>query len=315
MSKQTERKDFRLDIKSVEDEGTFTGILSVYDVVDLGSDSVQKGAFDKTLRESGGEIPCLWQHDASRPIGMLKVTDTGEGLEVKGTLTMEVEQAREALALMKARVVKGLSIGYRAIKAKVDKGVRLLTEIALMEGSIVTFPMLPLAQVTSVKADEQKGDFLTELDRAQVLAMRTMMISSLWNALDSIIWDGELTAEERISQSDESIGQFQKAYIGFLPRLFALWGEKQASPEERKAGRTISAATSTRIREAIKILESLLDPEAAGTLADEVKAPVTQPAGAVPQDSPQPEPQPEAEIHSTLKSLFTQRSVQWIPKN
>jgi hypothetical protein len=302
MSKQRETKDFRLTIKSVGDEGTFTGVLSVYNVVDLGSDLIEKGAFTKTLQESGAEIPCLWQH--SEPIGSLKVFDGADGLEVQGTLVLEVQQAREALALMKARVVKGLSIGYRTIKSKVENGVRRISEIALMEGSVVTFPMMPLAQVTDVKSVEEKADFLTELDRAQVLAMRSMMIGSLWNALDSIIWEGDALSADRITASDESIGQFQQAYISFLPKFFALWGEKSQPTEEQKAGRTISSATEAKIREAIKILTALLDTEAAGTKPDEGKAADAQTAEVAKQDGMQPEPQ-DAEIHSLLTTFTT----------
>jgi HK97 family phage prohead protease len=300
MAKQNERKDFKVTIKSVDDEGVFSGVLSVYGVVDLGGDQVEKGAFTKTLQESGAEIPCLWQH--SQPIGSLKVFDGADGLEVQGRLCLEVQQAREALALMKARVVKGLSIGYRTIKSKVENGIRHLTEIALMEGSVVTFPMMPLAQVTDVKSAEEKGDFLTELDRAQVLAMRSMMIASLWNALDSIIWEGDALVADRITASDESIGQFHQAYISFLPKYFALWDEKSQPTEEQKAGRTISSATESKIREAIEVLTALLEPEADGTKPDEGKAADAKSAGVAKQDGTQPEPQ-DAEIHSLLKKF------------
>src|SRR5678816_2268149 len=90
-------KDFRFEIKEVSDDtGTFTGMLSVYNVVDLGNDLVEPGAFKKTLNDKGAKFPMLWQHKTDEPIGELEVTDTEDGLSVKGTFDLEVVRAREA---------------------------------------------------------------------------------------------------------------------------------------------------------------------------------------------------------------------------
>ncbi|HBS51047.1 MAG TPA: HK97 family phage prohead protease, partial [Rhodobacteraceae bacterium] len=60
------------------------------------------------------------------------------------------QKGREAIALIGAGAIDGLSIGYRAVKAtKNDKGQRLLTELELWEVSLVTFPMLPSARVAA----------------------------------------------------------------------------------------------------------------------------------------------------------------------
>jgi hypothetical protein len=67
-----------------------------------------------------------------------------------------VQKAREAYALIKAGVIKGLSIGFRPVKKQVVEGVRHLKEIDLAEGSIVTFPALPTAQIEAVKALAQQ---------------------------------------------------------------------------------------------------------------------------------------------------------------
>lgn len=146
--------DFAFDIKSMTDEGHFSGLLSVYGVVDEGKDIVERGAFTKTISEHGGKVPMLWQHDPRQPIGMLSMRDTETALEVEGRLTMGVAKAREAYALMKDGVVRGLSIGYRAVKDEMDGAFRRLKEIRLYEGSVVTFPMNTLATITTVKADE-----------------------------------------------------------------------------------------------------------------------------------------------------------------
>lgn len=310
-------KDFAVTIKSVSDEGTFTGILSVYDVVDLGNDSISEGAFSKTLQESGGSIPCLWQH--RDPIGMLEVRDTGAELEVKGRLVMDLQLAKDALALMKAGVVHGLSIGYKVIKHKMEKGVRILKELALYEGSIVTFPMLPLAQITGVKSDS-KADFSTELDMAQAMSARYMIQCALEHALDSIAWDARMDDAEKISASSESIDQFRASYMAAMPRyLEAMNGMSEMSgmsalPGEQKAGRTISSANRARIQEAIDVLMALMDMEDSGTSPGKGEAAEPPAVGAAKQVNTEL-PEGDSPDHSTLKTLIQKRSITWNPTN
>lgn len=147
-----ERKRFRFETKALGDEGTFEGDLSVYGILDLGGDIVQSGAFTKSLNENGARVPLLWQHDETQPIGWIELEDTPKSLKARGTLLVdELQKAREAHALLKARVIKGMSIGYETVKDNIEAGVRSLKELKLWEGSLVTFPMLPAAQVSSVK--------------------------------------------------------------------------------------------------------------------------------------------------------------------
>lgn len=46
-----ERKTFQIEIKEISDSGHMEGYLSVFDVVDLGRDIIEKGAFKKTIKE------------------------------------------------------------------------------------------------------------------------------------------------------------------------------------------------------------------------------------------------------------------------
>ena len=73
---------------------------------------------------------------------------------MRGQLLPEVAKSREILTLMREGALDGLSIGFRTIKGKSDRknGVRRLFEIDLWEISIVTFPMLPEARISPMKA-------------------------------------------------------------------------------------------------------------------------------------------------------------------
>jgi HK97 family phage prohead protease len=293
-------KDFKFELKAMSDDGTFEGYLSVFDVVDLGGDLVEKGAFSKTIKEAnGGFVPMLWQHDEKKPIGKLYLSEDDYGLKVRGELALGVAQADEAYMLLKSGVVRGLSIGYKAIRKQVEKGIRHLKEVALFEGSVVTFPMLPLAQVTAVKDMGRKSDFLAELQEAQMYAMRGMIMSALRSSLDDIAYaySEDMDAAARIAASSDSIDQFKTAYMDHLPNMFDMWGMKGQPPAE-KAGRRISSSSRAAIEEAITKLQALLLDEQA-TSADEADAgkSIEQ---APPAEQITPEPQG---LHLMLKQF------------
>lgn len=162
------RKECKFQIKEIGEQGVFTGMAAVYGNVDLGKDKIIPGAFTKTLADKGGEVPILWQHDHREPIGLAKLTDSKEGLHIRGELVLESPVAQKAYAMLKKGVLKGLSIGFDAITEKMEKGIRNLTEIKLWETSLVTFPMNELALVDSVKG--MNDEELAEL--AEVIAAR-----------------------------------------------------------------------------------------------------------------------------------------------
>lgn len=143
---------------TVGDDGTFMGYGSVFGNVDSYKEIVAPGAFKSSLAElktAGDVLPVLWQHDASKPIGgYTDLSEDSRGLKVSGFLLKDdVSLAREAYALMKARVVKGLSIGYFVRDDSQDEktGIRTLKELDLREISVVTFPANEEAQVENVK--------------------------------------------------------------------------------------------------------------------------------------------------------------------
>jgi uncharacterized protein len=149
-------KGFSFELKHLSAEGEFSGLASVYNVEDLGGDVVEAGAFSKTLSDSGRDRPLLWEHD--RPIGMCQLTDTAGALALTGKLSMGLQCAKDAYILLKDGIVKGLSIGFQTVRDEMVGNVRHLKELKLWEVSLVTFPMLPVAQVTSYKSAQQAKD-------------------------------------------------------------------------------------------------------------------------------------------------------------
>jgi HK97 family phage prohead protease len=165
-----ERKFMQFDeVAKVEGGVEIKGYASFFDAVDQGNDVVQRGAYGAglmALKAAGRGVKMLWQHDPAQPIGVWdEVREDARGLFVKGRILQSVEKGREAIALIEAGAIDGLSIGYRTVKAtKNTKGQRLLQELELWEVSLVTFPMLPSARV-GAKADGfvRLGDVLREM--------------------------------------------------------------------------------------------------------------------------------------------------------
>lgn len=162
---ELERKFARFgDGLEVQEGHVIAGYASLFGAVDQGNDIVAPGAYGaslKALAGKGARVKMLWQHDPTQPIGVWdEVREDAKGLWVKGRVLDSVEKGREAIALIEAGAIDGLSIGYRTRKAtKNTKGQRLLNELELWEVSLVTFPMLPSARIA-----EKAGE--TELEQS-----------------------------------------------------------------------------------------------------------------------------------------------------
>lgn len=127
------------------------GYASVFDVPDGGGDVVRKGAF---ARAAGAPVPLLWQHDPKQPIGTVDhLTEDGRGLRVIASLA-DTRAGRDAAELVKAKALTGLSFGYRVRRSAPAAGGRQLTDVDLLEVSLVTFPMQRFARVVAVSPEE-----------------------------------------------------------------------------------------------------------------------------------------------------------------
>ncbi|MEB2847132.1 HK97 family phage prohead protease [Rhizobiales bacterium RZME27] len=176
------RKFANLELAGITGDGVFSGYASVFGEVDLGRDTIERGAFRQSLVERGaGQVRMLYQHDPAEPIGAWKtIREDARGLYVEGVLSPGVARAREVFSLMKTGALDGLSIGFRSVKARTDAktGVRRILEAELWEISVVTFPMLPSARVSDVKHARFFRDRETELVRQMRRAAKLMFAST-----------------------------------------------------------------------------------------------------------------------------------------
>jgi HK97 family phage prohead protease len=212
-----ERRDFNFRIKGgVSDSGTFTGLAAVFGNTDLGGDSIIPGAFARTLQASK-QFPLLWQHNSDEPIGTVQCVETSQGLQVNGALLLKVPQAATAYELLKAGVLRGLSIGYTTIQESFEDGVRLLKELKLYEASIVTFPMNESAMITSVKAmsDSERSKHLKSIDDHRKAIDRhqrgmRMNLKALFG--NDLFGDDDEEVDDQALVDDDGEGEMLKAF-------------------------------------------------------------------------------------------------------
>ncbi|WP_309086457.1 HK97 family phage prohead protease [Chelativorans sp.] len=153
-------KDFALQVKDLSEDGTFEGYGSIFGNVDSYGEKVMPGAFAESLtrhQREGTNVLMLWQHNPNEPIGVWEdLAEDAKGLWGKGKLILTVQRAREIYELLKARAIRGLSIGYREIETEPDGTIRLLKKLDLYEISPVSFPANRRARVDAVKSERME---------------------------------------------------------------------------------------------------------------------------------------------------------------
>lgn len=170
--------EIKAEVKELQEDGTFNGVASVYGVEDLGGDVIDKGAFSKTLSENH-EVLVLWQHKSDEVIGSGSVKEWQNKILIQGKLDLEDPTGAKAYQKLKKKLIKGLSIGFQTIKATWEeieengrtRFVRHIQELKLWEVSVVTFPMLPSAQVTRVKHSDDLEERIARVVKEQLSSL------------------------------------------------------------------------------------------------------------------------------------------------
>ncbi|MGE3245720.1 MAG: HK97 family phage prohead protease [Beijerinckiaceae bacterium] len=140
-------------------EASFSGYAAIFNEPDSYGDTIRAGAFRNTLKKRAAPPSMFWNHNSDRPIGVwTSLVEDAKGLKVEGRLITETAAGAEAYALLKAGAVSGLSIGFRSRSSERGaNGSRILTQIELVEVSLVSLPAASKARVTNVKNTGASG--------------------------------------------------------------------------------------------------------------------------------------------------------------
>jgi HK97 family phage prohead protease len=121
------------------------GYAALFGVADQMRDVVRAGAFAASLTRRG-PLPMLVEHDPRLVAGTwTEVREDGRGLFLRGVIRHDQPGAARAKRMI-ARGVDGLSIGFVPVVQHRSASGRVLSEIDLLEVSVVTHPMQPQAR-------------------------------------------------------------------------------------------------------------------------------------------------------------------------
>lgn len=130
-------------------ESIIYGYASVFNVKDAAGDIILPGAFKESL-QSNPNIKLLWQHKYDVPIGVVqKLYEDQYGLFMEAYIITELKKGKEAAILLKHNAINGLSIGFKMQDYFYGKDARYIKKAILLEVSVVTFPALSVAQISS----------------------------------------------------------------------------------------------------------------------------------------------------------------------
>jgi HK97 family phage prohead protease len=144
-----------LEVKSLDDDQRMiSGVASTPEVDRVGDIVDPMGA------KFAPEISLLWQHKHDSPVGIAEFgRPTKKGIpfkaviakiEEEGPLKQLVDMAWQAV---KAKLVRGVSIGFRPIKYDImSEGGLRFTETEIYELSLVTIPANASATINNIKA-------------------------------------------------------------------------------------------------------------------------------------------------------------------
>jgi HK97 family phage prohead protease len=157
-------------IDEMSDEGIIKGYASVFGNIDSDGDTIEKGAYTKTLNENKERIKFLWQHRMDKPLGkVMDISQDDRGVPFSAKIS-DTALGNDAKTLIKDGVLNEFSVGFMPIKyeEKTDDKGRYdgltIREVKLYEFSLVTLAANDQAVMTDYKSKDKPKEILNSID-------------------------------------------------------------------------------------------------------------------------------------------------------
>ena len=192
------------EVRAIEDgePGQFSGYASVFGVVDSHGTVFDRGAFKKTIKEHGGQLPIVWMHDAYSPVGLATVREDEKGLWVDGVLDLDVQKGREVYSGMKKGYITQMSHSFASVK-----------ESSVQEDE--SDSVIHYKEVRSFEISPTTANFASNKE-AEIVSVRTSLIESVDEAEAALARLRELATE---TEEDE---ETYEELRGMIERITAL---------------------------------------------------------------------------------------------
>lgn len=233
-----------------------TGFASIYGNVDSVGDITHFGAFRKTIMERSSRVRHLWQHDMSQPpVAVIRSMREVKADELPDSVRQRYPEATGGLEVVREYL-------------DTPRGNEILE--GLKAGAITEM---------SFGFDVVKADLTPHPEAEMKTQVRNLRELRLWDTSD-VNWGANeaTTAVKAAPWLDNYRGALPAEQFELVRRLVDVT-DAVVLPEALKAGRVLSAANLTRLKEALTVLENILtaaeppaDEEDAKALTEQVLA-------------------------------------------
>ena len=255
--------------------------LANANTVDRIGDRVDPGAFVKA-KDAFMKLPMVfYNHDWSTPIGkVVEYIPSEKGLEVEIELGYDFEPAETVWKMIQQGLLKAFSIGFRpkTIEHDVENDIYNITDLELMEVSVVTIPMNTesLFEVTkdgnlkSITLPDEKGQWVTYKDfikgledtKKPIEEPADQVVSCTYiskNAVECTVCGTEnICIVDSVNKYSKEIPICSKCFVSKYEATFTKgWVEASSLHTERTKSNEAIEEVTTKLGEALDCIKSL----------------------------------------------------------
>ena len=231
MAVETRACELRAEGRRLEGEAIVYADEAVFP---WGLERVEPGAFLPL-----GDVILNRQHDRKTPLartggGGLTINDSPEALSISAELPQGVQAADETLALVRAKILRGLSIEFHALSERFEADLRIIERAHLVGVGVVDSPSYPQSLVAA-RAEERAPGRLRTM-RGSIPAEKALECRCVGGAdcSEALFESGALDAAIDPDQQADAlaiVGEYSQAIGSRKRRSLRFWSDKKGGLE------------------------------------------------------------------------------------